>query len=576
MKITFITIAWMIVCGVYSQNFTQIINGDIVNDGGWNYACCWADFNNDGYDDLFVCNNDANNGKLNFLYFNNGDGTFEKDVSGGPVTTDGGSSYGCCAADYDNDGFIDLFVSNYNENNFLYRNTGNGVFEKITAGVVVNNGGRSTGCEWVDYDRDGWPDLFVCNRDEPNFLYHNEGDGSFTKVFTGMLTSENKNTGGCAWADFDGNGFPDVYLANSGPDYNSLFFNNGDGTFTQLTGDPAVSDFESFDFASCGDIDNDGDMDIYTAPGMLPASSYDLYLYKNNGDGSFVKVSGLPHSGINSGGGSSMMDYDNDGDLDIFHSAYDGKNILLENDGEGNFSQVTTGVLANDGNYNKEPSWTDYDMDGDIDLFVAVNNYFGGNNKLFSNDGNQNNWLFIDLAGSVSNRNGLGALISVQANISGSEVVQTREVNDLNSLRTHFGLGDAETVDEINVIWPSGTEQILVSVPSNQTLMINETTVAAGERCNLAQNFLGQNFPNPFSGSTEIPYVIYQSEETAAYIEILDASGRIVKYLPCDKTKQTVTWDAKKCNGRITDSGIYFYRLVIDGIPQAVKSCILR
>ncbi|MBN1338032.1 MAG: VCBS repeat-containing protein [Bacteroidales bacterium] len=575
MKRTIIAIAFLYAYSAMPQSFTQVTAGDIVNDGGWNYACCWADFNNDGFDDLFVCNNDADNGKLNFLYFNNSDGTFEKDTSGGPVTTDGGSSYGCCAADYDNDGDNDLFVSNYNENNFLYRNTGNGEFEKITAGVVVNNSGKSTGCEWIDYDKDGWLDLFVCNRNEPNFLYHNEGDGAFTKVFTGLLTSENKNTGGCARADFDGNGFPDVYLANSGPDYNSLFFNNGDGTFTQLTGDPAVSDLESFDFASCGDIDNDGDMDIYTAPGMLPASSYDLYLYTNNGDGSFVRVSGLPHSGINSGGGSSMMDYDNDGDLDIFHSAYDGKNIVLENDGEGNFSQVITGVLANDGNYNKEPSWTDYDMDGDIDLFIAVNNYFSGNNKLFSNNGNQNNWLYIDLAGSVSNRNGIGSLIVVQTEISGNTVVQTREVTGLNSLRTHFGLGEAETVDEITVFWPSGTEQTLTSVGANQIIMISESTVAAGEGVRLPDNFLGQNFPNPFSASTDIPYHIFQGKKTGVYIEIFDAFGRLVRHLPCDGTKPVVTWDAKKNNGSAVEPGVYYYRLVFNGMPVKTKSCIL-
>ncbi|MBN1948552.1 MAG: VCBS repeat-containing protein, partial [Candidatus Cloacimonetes bacterium] len=106
-----------------AQDFTLITTGDIVNDGGWNYACCWADFNGDGYDDLFVCNNDANNGKHNFLYFNNNDGTFTK-ITEGDIITDGNSSYGCTAADYDNDGDIDLFVSNYNENNCLYNNNG--------------------------------------------------------------------------------------------------------------------------------------------------------------------------------------------------------------------------------------------------------------------------------------------------------------------------------------------------------------------------------------------------------------------------------------------------------------------
>ncbi|MCU0373160.1 MAG: VCBS repeat-containing protein, partial [Ignavibacteria bacterium] len=131
-----------------SQSFTKITSGAIVNDGGWSYGCCWADFNNDGKQDLFVCNNQTGN-KNNMLYLNNGDGTFAK-VTTGAVVTDGGSSYGCTAADYDNNGTMDLFVSNYGENNFLCSGNGGGSFTKITTGSIVNDGGNSTGCAWAD------------------------------------------------------------------------------------------------------------------------------------------------------------------------------------------------------------------------------------------------------------------------------------------------------------------------------------------------------------------------------------------------------------------------------------------
>ncbi len=460
------------------QNFTQITTGDIVNDGGWNYACCWADFNGDGFDDLFVCNNDSDNGKHNFLYFNNEDGTFTK-ITEGEIITDGNSSYGCSAADYDNDGDIDLFVSNYNENNALYNNNGDGTFTKITTGNIVSDMGKSTGCEWADYDKDGWLDIFICNRDEPNFLYHHNWDGTFIRITTGSIVTESKNSGNCVWADFNDDNYPDLYVTNSGPDYNSLFLNNGDGTFTQITDDPSVIDLENFDIVTCGDYDNDGDIDIYTAPGMLPASAYDLYLYQNNGDGTFIRVTGLPHSGINSGGGCSMIDYDNDGDLDIFHTAYDGNNIILQNAyATGYFSQITTGILATDGNYNKEPSWTDFDLDGDIDVFLAVNNYFGGNNKFFTNDGNANNWISIKCNGLefVSNLDGIGAKIAVTSIINGQQVTQTSTVSCRNSLIAHFGLSDGigAIIDEIVVQWPSGREMYLTDIAVNQLLEINE------------------------------------------------------------------------------------------------------
>jgi len=456
-----------------AQEFTQITAGDIVNDGGWNYACCWADLNGNGYDDLFVCNNDSDNGKHNFLYFNNGDGTFLTYTTG-TVISDGNSSYGCAAADYDNDGDIDLFVSNYNENNCLYQNNGDWTFTKILTGSIVTNNGRSTGCEWIDYDKDGWLDLFVCNRDEPNFLYNNNGDGTFTRITGQPLVTESKNTGDCGWADFDENGYPDVFLANSGPDYNTCYFNNGDGTFSQLTGDPCVSDLESFDSVACGDYDNDGDMDIYTAPGMLPGSAYDLYLYQNNGDGSFVRITGLPHSGINSGGSADFIDYDYDGDLDIFHCAYDGDNIVLENDGAGNYSQITTGALATEGGYNKDPGWVDFDLDGDIDVFMAVNNYFGGDNKFFTNNGNNNSWIGIKLQGIASNNNGIDAVITISADISGQSVTQTRRLSNRNSLTEFIGLGDASIIGEIEVVWPSELVTNLQDVSVNQFLEIVE------------------------------------------------------------------------------------------------------
>jgi len=555
MKNVFVFVFALGILSGYSQGFTPVTSGSVVHDGGWNYSCCWADFNNDGFDDLFVCNNDANNGKLNFLYYNNGDGTFTRDESGGPVTTDGGSSYGCCAADYDNDGYIDLFVANYNENNFLYRNTSSG-FIRITGDPVVTGSGKSTGCEWIDYDRDGYLDLFVCNRDQVNYLFHNQGDGTFIRIYAGILTSEVKNTGACTWGDFDQNGSPDEYLANSGPVTNTLVFNNGDGTFTQITGDPAVSDIDNFDMACNGDIDNDGDPDLYTAAGMLPGGPYMPYLYQNQGDGTFIRIPDIPHAGINSGGGCSMIDFDNDGDLDIFHTAYDGNNLVLENDGNGLFTQVVTGALATDGNYNKEASWSDLDNDGDLDVFIAVNNYFGGNNKLFLNNGNANNWLSIICEGTISNRNGIGAMISVTTDASGTPLVQRFRVDDLNSLTNHSGLGSADIIDELKVEWPSGIVTIETEVTGGQKVIIPETAVGLPSAESGTNDILLVT-PNPFTHTATICLTSPLNDQPTSIIEIRTLTGIPVATIHLSEHTSGWIWDGTDYTGQPVPPGMY-------------------
>ncbi len=469
----------------YTQTFELVTQGAIVNDGGWNYGCAWGDYDNDGNEDLFVVNNQSGNNN-NFLYRNLGNGSFEK-ITAGILVNDGGSSYGCSWGDYDNDGNIDLVVCNYNENNFLYHNNGDGTFTKIITGSIVTDMGASTCPAWGDYDNDGFLDLYICNRSSANFLYHNNGDGTFTRIVTGIIVTENKNSSACAWGDYDNDGYPDLYVANSGPDYNSLFHNNGDGTFTKITGDPCVSDLEHFNSATWGDYDNDGYLDILTVPGILTYTAFDVYLYHNNGNGTFSRVPGIPHSGINTAGGCGMIDVDNDGDLDIFVSAYDGNNLLLLNDGTGNFTRVTAGSIVTNGNYNEGDSWADYDKDGDLDLFIAVNNYFGGNNRLFLNEGNGNKWLGVKCIGVESNKFAIGTFVKVSAAINGQQVVQTRDLSSQtgggtssqNSIIAHFGLGDASIVDTLTIYWPSGVIDSFENISVNQLLSVEEgeTTV---------------------------------------------------------------------------------------------------
>jgi hypothetical protein len=321
---------------LYSNNgdgtFTKVTSGAVVTEAGYSMGCAWGDYDNDGDLDLFVANSYGQN---NFLFTNNGAGDLTKVLSGA-VVTDGGNSIGCAWGDYDNDGDLDLVVANADgQNNFLYTNNGDGSFTKVTAGALVEDGGDSDSCAWGDYDNDGDLDLFISNLDQNNFLYTNNGDGSFTKVTSGSIVEDGGNSAGCAWGDYDNDGDLDLYVTNAYDQNNFLYTNNGDGSFTKVTSGSIVEDGGRSADCAWGDYDNDGDLDLYVAN----VGNQNNFLYTNNGNGSFTKVtSGVV---VTDGGNSSACawgDYENDGDLDLFVSNGNGpqNDFLYANNGNGN------------------------------------------------------------------------------------------------------------------------------------------------------------------------------------------------------------------------------------------------
>ncbi|MFO7639399.1 MAG: CRTAC1 family protein [bacterium] len=469
-----------------SAGFTRVLTGDIAMDDGWSYACAWADFTGDGYPDLFLTNNNPAQDRNNSLYVNARDGTFHK-VLTGPVVTDGGSSYGCAWGDCDNSGLPDLFVSNYNENNFLYLNTGDSTFTRVTTGRVVTDGGRSTGSAWADYDCDGLLDLFVCNRDQVNFLYRNEGGGQFARITTGAIATDVANSSAAAWADYDNDGLPDLVVADVQSPIR-LYRNEGGGQFIPVTSGPPGTDTSHCSGASWGDYDNDGYLDLFVATGVL--GMYPDLLYRNNRDGTFTKVTDSPVVNDRTwAGGAAWADVDNDGDLDLFVGGYDGNNRLYLNDGQGEFARIDTGVLVQEGGYIMGVGWADYDRDGHLDLFTARNNYFGGYSRLYRNDGNDNAWLAVVCRGAASNRTGVGARVRAWARIGGRAVGQTREITTQSGGGNsggsepvaHFGLGDAAVVDSLVIRWPSGIVDVLAGVAVRQYLVVTEGQTAVRE-----------------------------------------------------------------------------------------------
>ncbi|MFK7950005.1 MAG: FG-GAP-like repeat-containing protein, partial [Saprospiraceae bacterium] len=248
------------------QSFTRIYNDPIVNDLGYAHGATWVDYDNDGFLDMFTAEFFAT--RFNNLYKNNGDGTFTKNTTAA-ITLDAASSVAGVWGDYDNDGDQDLFVANTNnENNFLYRNDGNGNFTKITTGAIVNDGGQSVGASWGDYDSDNDLDLFVANSGQQNnFLYTNNGDGTFTKVTTGAIVNDGGHSHGSSWADVNNDGWLDLFVANDQNSVNYLYMNNADGTFSKM--DHRLSLFTTGGGNSFGsafaDFDNDGDLDLFVA-----------------------------------------------------------------------------------------------------------------------------------------------------------------------------------------------------------------------------------------------------------------------------------------------------------------------
>jgi len=580
---------------VFPQGFVKITSGPVVNDSGWSYGACWGDFNYDGYLDLFVVNNMASN-KNNLLYFNNGNGTFTK-ITSGIVVTDGGSTYGCSCADVDNDGDLDIFTANYGENNCLYLNNGIGTFTKVTSGAIVNDGGNSTGCAWGDYDNDGKVDLFVCNRNQNNFLYHNEGNGVFTKITSGAIVNDGGNSGGCAWGDYNNDGLIDLFVANAGPAQDFLYKNNGNGTFTKITNSAIVYDTLHSSGGSWGDYDNDNDLDLYVTGGVI-GQSYNR-LFKNNGNETFTKITGDPIvSDFFWSGGSSWGDIDNDGDIDLYAGGYDGSNKLYLNNGNSTFTRIDTGIIVTDGNYKMGVLWGDFDNDGDIDLFTARNNFYGGNNNLYLNLGSSNKWVNIRCIGIISNKSAIGAKVYARAVMNSISVRQMQiissqsggSISGQNSLNVEFGLGNSAIIDSIRIEWPSG----IVDKYSNVT--VNQFLTAIEGQSLLPVMFPGaeiprlyelyQNYPNPFNPVTKIRFDIPVGTHHGAFVQIkvFDILGRQVATLVNEQLKPGTPACRSLGAGRYEvdfdgssyASGVYFYTLITENFSETKRMVLIK
>jgi hypothetical protein len=497
------------------------------------------DYDNDGWLDIFLVNGwrlegfPAGQEPTSHLFKNNRDGTFT-DVTAKAGLIHHGWGQAVCVGDYDNDGFDDLFVSYFGKN-VLYHNNGDGTFTDVTdkAGVGGNGKRWNTGCAFVDYDRDGKLDLFVANyidldlatapvpesgpclykgvmvacgppglKGGKNILFHNNGDGTFTDVSesSGILSSNGTFGLGVLTGDFDNDAWPDIYVANdSSP--SALYQNKKNGKFEDIAviagcalspdGKPQAGMG-----VSAADYDLDGNLDIVKTnfAGDTPS------LYHNLGGANFEDTTFTAGLGAHTqylGWGCGFFDFDNDGWADILicnghvypeveqlktEAGYVQRKLLYRNLRNGKFEEVTD--MAGPGITTPAAArgcaFGDFDNDGDIDM--VVNTVNGPPQLLRCDSSSGNNWIKVKAVGTKSNRSGIGARVTCIATFRG-ETKPHRQIDEVRSgggyfsqgdLRVHFGLGKANKVDVLEIRWPSGQVDTMKDVAVNQVVFVKE------------------------------------------------------------------------------------------------------
>ena len=526
---------FVVICQAASgQIFTKVVDSPLSTTSGDSRSVNWVDVNGDGYLDCFISNG-PQAGQNNMLYINDANGKFTA-VTDDPIVKDATPSDGATFADIDNDGDLDAFVVNwYNKNNLAYINDGTGSFTQVLEGTWVNHFGYSETAAFGDYDNDGLVDLYVTNSAgaKNNFLYRNAGDNNM-ELQTGISPVTDVNSSrNVSWTDIDSDGDLDLYVTNESGEKNDLYRNDLGGVFVKLTVPLITVDQYSTMSSSWGDIDNDGDLDLF-----LANDGSKNQLFRNDGNFVFSRILTTDISkNVANSFSSAWADLDNDGDLDLFvtNAFKNGvrlKNNLYVNDGSGHFTEVTDDVAVMDEGWSYGCAFGDYDNDGFQDLVVATTR-FGVDevDYLYHNNGNDHHWLLISLEGTTSNRSAIGTRVRVKAVVNGTAIWQMREISSQsaycsqNDMRAHFGLGDATIIDSIVIEWPSGIRQYRTGVLPDQILDIEEDLVNAVP--DEFHSFGLKVFPNPTKSDIQIA-ANFGDHIGDAVIEVIGDTGQIV------------------------------------------------
>ena len=517
--------------GIHFQHSSGTRYGLLPEDMG--SGAGFADIDNDGDIDLYIVNiphsliqDVVPDSKTNVLYRNNGDSTFT-DITRIAGVGHQGYGMGCVFADYDGDGHVDLYVTNYGAN-VLYRNNGDGTFRDVTETAGVGCELWSTGAAFADVDGDTDLDLYVCNyvtydlvkleqmqeeslqsgkpvpsalnphvfEPQDNVFYQNNGDGTFTDVTAKLgIAAPGGRSMQCLFSDFDNDNDLDLYVAND-TSVNYVYHNAGDGTFTDVSDESWAADFRGSMGLTAGDYDGDADIDLFMSHWIDEENTLYRNLLKENPSSKNIRFVDESYSAMLAevsikqiGWGTALFDYDNDGDLDIFvtngSTFQELKNpevlipqadALYRNNGDGTFTDVSeaVGIAALPARVGRGATFGDYDNDGDVDIFI-VNNYAPAT-LLRNEGGNRNNWLHVELVGTGGNRNAIGAKIQLKT----ADRTQIREIYagdsymSSNSFVVEFGVGIATQIETLQVTWLNGGTQARHNIPANQRIRVTQ------------------------------------------------------------------------------------------------------
>jgi hypothetical protein len=555
---------------IYSQAYFQnnaISRGLINNTATGNDlgGLSFFDYDNDGWDDVTT----ACKGSDPVRFFKNYSGQLVQQFYNINIT---GHSKQVLWVDYDNDGDNDLFVTKVDGTNRLYRNNGNMVFTDVTVTSGFPGSGTlyTYGAAFGDINNDGHLDLFLSNKDDdgiiPNQLYLNNGNGTFTDISIAAGISPVGHLTFCAsFFDYDKDGFQDLYMSNDRfANTNIMYRNNGDNTFSDVSISTGTNVAANAMSTTIDDFDYDGWLDIY-----VTNTVQGNHLLKNNGDGTFTDIAISTGTSFNSiGWGANFFDADNDTDLDLYVSSMvddPGSSLLTTAFFECQNDQ--TYVLSNDSGFDNDAFISfsnvvgDLDNDGYQDFVVA--NQAPDNHSLWQNESTTgNNWLKVKLEGVQSNKNGFGSWIEVYANntLMYRYTLCGEAFLGQNSGTEIFGLGDATSIDYIKVNWLSGVEDILTNMGVNQTVLIEEgSTLSTSE---FEQNSIVV-LPNPTDGILTVKHL-----EASIHAKIIDNLGRVILTKQLSVNDNTIDLSNNS-------KGIYFLILQNEA-TQTIKKIVLN
>ena len=590
--IIILAVLFLLPATAFAQTTFANVTGDFPDLTFRAWGGSWIDYNGDGLLDLFLGHFGLGDGHV--LLRNTGNG-FERVAVA--AFAEGPAMIGHTWGDYDNDGDPDLLAAG--NSTVLYRNDGDDVFTIVTTGIIgEQEANRGWAAAWGDYDNDGHLDLivayplgFVNGPPIPNQLLHNTGDGTFERVTDGPIVEGTDTYTIPSWADYDLDGDLDLFIgsgpANGGVEPDHLYRNRlaeiGTASFERITGLSIADDARDGQVMNWIDYDNDEDLDLFVTnylgtddPNFI---SLPPDLYRNEGDGTFTRITDSPLTQRASGNDLANVwgDLDNDGDLDVIIATARvvagpgiGEQRIFFNNGDGTFETGgrLTGLLRE--TTSSGASLGDYDNDGDLDAVITGISPSTPENLIYRNNlSNSNGWIKLRLAGTMSNRSAIGAVVKVTAQVGGQTVRQLRQVSaqnsfgGQNSLIVHFGLGDADHIDELVISWPSGLEERVERVLPNQTVTVVEgepfggVVVSTTTPVAVPETFtLHANYPNPFNPTTTL--MVDLPVQAEVRVVVYDMLGRRVLALSpqvMDAGRgRTIPLDA-----RALGSGVYLY-----------------